>query len=368
MTSLADEELFVTGLIEVVKQNACLYDSQDKKYRSSEYKIQLWVRILEKMKSIDPTFDGDSRTLHSKWKQLRDKYGKERKKAKLRGVLPSWQYYKHLHFLNPFMTEREAVKPGSCQKHEVQQAADHDPMFYQKIIEEVKKHPCLYDSKNPAYRQSSQRMVVWANIISNLQFPGNVQDMYKQWKKIRDRFVREKRRRRMMSPNMRNGPVWPLYKYMTWMETYVEERQDQKLKKELDELEEMMDVQGEFLVDDYQSYSNEMQVNNDMIVVDPHEGEELMNGVHTNYFSPSISPNYQYEQHQNGNLQQNHINGHVDEVSEGIPNKVNVPKALMDGDISYAISVIMDLNSLNNEAKHYAKQKILEVFNDRYTT
>ncbi|EYC28598.1 hypothetical protein Aduo_005126 [Ancylostoma duodenale] len=62
------EPSFNMRLIEAVKHSRCLYDSTDRQYRSTEYKIKVWNRLVQVL-----GFDGDSRTLYARWKQLRDK-------------------------------------------------------------------------------------------------------------------------------------------------------------------------------------------------------------------------------------------------------------------------------------------------------
>lgn len=52
-------------------------------------------------------FSGDARTLYNRWKQLRDKYGKEKKKLKYGAEHTGWQYFKHLTFLDPHMIDRQ---------------------------------------------------------------------------------------------------------------------------------------------------------------------------------------------------------------------------------------------------------------------
>lgn len=50
--------------------------------------------------------------LSARWKQLRDKYGKEKRKQKYGNEKSSWQYFKHLHFLDPHMIDRADVSPS----------------------------------------------------------------------------------------------------------------------------------------------------------------------------------------------------------------------------------------------------------------
>ncbi|KAJ1359652.1 hypothetical protein KIN20_018427 [Parelaphostrongylus tenuis] len=99
------EPSFNMRLIEAVKHSRCLYDSTDRQYRSTEYKIKVWNRLVQVLQ-----FEGDARTLYARWKQLRDKYGKEKRKVKYQGDQSTWQYFKHLAFLDPHMIDRTASR------------------------------------------------------------------------------------------------------------------------------------------------------------------------------------------------------------------------------------------------------------------
>lgn len=48
--------------------------------------------------------------MYNRWKQLRDKYGKEKKKMKYNGDVSQWQFFKHLEFLDPHMVDRTQQK------------------------------------------------------------------------------------------------------------------------------------------------------------------------------------------------------------------------------------------------------------------
>lgn len=55
---------------------------------------------------------------------------------------------------------------------------------------------------------------------------GDVSAIYKQWKKLRDRYVREKRRMRLQQQSgaLPEESTWELFNHMVWMDTYLEER------------------------------------------------------------------------------------------------------------------------------------------------
>ncbi|KAM3719958.1 Transcription factor [Dirofilaria immitis] len=214
---------FNLRLIEAVRSSRCLYDAKDRLYRSADHKIKVWNRLVQILQ-----FDGDARTLYNRWKQLRDKYGKEKKKLKYGAEHTGWQYFKHLTFLDPHMIDRQQqqfarAKDGKGTPHQI---VINDPTFSLSLIQEVQQHPCLYDIRDPKYRHSECRNQAWAEIIKNLDFPGDINSIYKQWKKVRDRYVREKRKIRMSSAN--GGEVeesqWDLFPQMVWIDPFLDDR------------------------------------------------------------------------------------------------------------------------------------------------
>uniref|UniRef100_A0A914GWZ4 MADF domain-containing protein n=1 Tax=Globodera rostochiensis TaxID=31243 RepID=A0A914GWZ4_GLORO len=235
-----------------VKQSHCLYDASDRQYRSADYKIKVWNRLVHVL-----SFQGDARTLYNRWKQLRDKYGKEKKKLKYSGEQQSqWQYFKHLEFLDPHMVDRtqqrfERNKDG---KVEQRQIIITDPNFAAHLINEVRLQHCLYDIKDPKYRHTEYRNQAWAEIAKNLAFPGDVSALYKQWKKIRDRYVREKRKLRMTNGGEHEEPNWELYRELMWIDRYLDERAAQVKRKR--ESSELSGDEGLFTEDPYSSTLN----------------------------------------------------------------------------------------------------------------
>lgn len=53
---------------------------------------------------------------------------------------------------------------------------------------------------------------------------GDINAIYKQWKKIRDRYVREKRKMRMSANGESEEPTWDLFRELMWIDPYLEER------------------------------------------------------------------------------------------------------------------------------------------------
>ncbi|KAI1704565.1 alcohol dehydrogenase transcription factor myb/SANT-like domain-containing protein [Ditylenchus destructor] len=240
-----DEPSFNLKLIEAVRQSRCLYDSADRQYRSADHKIKVWNRLVQVL-----GFQGDARTLYNRWKQLRDKYGKEKKKMKYSGEVSQWQFFKHLEFLDPHMVDRtqqkyERAKDGKViYKDNQPPIVITDPNFALHLINEVRLQPCLFDIKDSKYRHTEFRNQAWNEIIKNLNFPGDINAIYKQWKKIRDRYVREKRKMRMTA-NGEEEPSWELYQELLWIDPFLEERAAQHQQQQVQQQYSMvMQQQG----------------------------------------------------------------------------------------------------------------------------
>ncbi|CAL2031178.1 unnamed protein product [Caenorhabditis brenneri] len=213
------EPTFNLRLIEAVRHSRCLYDSSDRQYRNTEYKNRVWTRLVQVL-----GFEGDPRMLGARWKQLRDKYGKEKRKQKYNNDKSSWQYFKHLHFLDPHMTDRAELSPSRKESMGVQEKVQ-EPNFAKRLIQEVRNHTCLYDVRDPKYRHSDCRNQAWSIIIDKLRFPGSVQSIYKQWKKHRDRYVREKRRLRTLTEGgLTDVSTWDMYDEMAWIDQHLDEQ------------------------------------------------------------------------------------------------------------------------------------------------
>ncbi|XP_049957236.1 transcription factor Adf-1 [Schistocerca serialis cubense] len=60
------------------------------------------------------------------------------------------------------------------------------------LCELVSQHPCLYDLKNPKYRDTMFRDRIWEEIGAQLKLAG--MQLQKKWRNIKDSYNREKRR------------------------------------------------------------------------------------------------------------------------------------------------------------------------------
>ncbi|KAF7639440.1 hypothetical protein Mgra_00001116 [Meloidogyne graminicola] len=271
----AEEPSFNLRLIEAVKQSRCLYDPSDRQYRSADYKIKVWNRLVQML-----GFQGDARTLYNRWKQLRDKYGKELHIFSLTFL------FKYFEFLDPHMVDRtqnrfDRNKEG---KNDQQQIVITDPNFTLHLIDEVRLQPCLYDIKDSKYRHSEYRNQAWAEIAKNLSFPGDVSSLYKQWKKVRDRYVREKRKLRMAGSTSNEVPNWELFRELMWIDPYLDERAAQvKRKRESSEASGGEDEQI-YLNDSFSSSTTAINCSNGISSLQ-HNGNDMgssqMSSIHS---------------------------------------------------------------------------------------
>ncbi|KAI1731759.1 alcohol dehydrogenase transcription factor myb/SANT-like domain-containing protein [Ditylenchus destructor] len=83
-----------------------------------------------------------------------------------------------------------------------------------RLIEAVKKQPCLYNPNHEHYgnkhASAQYRAVIWQQLCHELDYPDEPQSLQTQWKRVRDRYVRERRKRRnagqdLSAPKTQNG-------------------------------------------------------------------------------------------------------------------------------------------------------------------
>ncbi|MCP9262329.1 Oligoribonuclease, mitochondrial [Dirofilaria immitis] len=222
---------FNLRLIEAVRSSRCLYDAKDRLYRSADHKIKVWNRLVQILQ-----FDGIVMRVPYiiVGNSCVTSMGRKRKIEIWCGTY--WMaIFQTFDLLDPHMIDRQQqqfarakdgkgvmLSPGGT-PHQI---VINDPTFSLSLIQEVQQHPCLYDIRDPKYRHSECRNQAWAEIIKNLDFPGDINSIYKQWKKVRDRYVREKRKIRMSSAN--GGEVeesqWDLFPQMVWIDPFLDDR------------------------------------------------------------------------------------------------------------------------------------------------
>nr|XP_034837124.1 uncharacterized protein LOC117993435 [Maniola hyperantus] len=98
------DELF----IESVKQHPCLWDTKLPNYKNLEVKDAAWKNVVTETNIENTT------AAKAKWKNLRDTHREALKKInkhkseRSRKKIKSWKYLRHMEFLVPHMSQRDA--------------------------------------------------------------------------------------------------------------------------------------------------------------------------------------------------------------------------------------------------------------------
>ncbi|KAE9550280.1 hypothetical protein FO519_006518 [Halicephalobus sp. NKZ332] len=203
-----------------VEENPILYDHNHSHYRNPEKKIETWSMLKDLLNYV-----GDTQELADYWKIVRDRYTKARRKAMMKKPT-KFKFLNECSFLNPHITERSSwyEKPIDCtDSQKSTKPSVTDSNFYSQLIRKVKDNPCFYDSNDYYYRRFQYKVGLWETIAKELKFDGTHQDMYKQWKKLRDRYVREIRKLKVSGKSKENCK-WEFFQAMDWMELYIEEQ------------------------------------------------------------------------------------------------------------------------------------------------
>uniref|UniRef100_A0A1I7TYZ0 MADF domain-containing protein n=1 Tax=Caenorhabditis tropicalis TaxID=1561998 RepID=A0A1I7TYZ0_9PELO len=230
------------------------------------------------------------------------------------------------------MTDRAEVSPSRKEPMGVQEKVS-EPNFAKRLIQEVRNHTCLYDVRDPKYRHGDCRNQAWSIIIDKLRFPGSVPSIYKQWKKHRDRYVREKRRLR----NLGDGGVtdistWDMYDDMAWI--------DQHLDEQFRDVGVIGSLGSDLKTpkNSHETYYQE-QISRC--------ARSIKRGPNDSTDPDQLSDYGEYDEDLN----------YVNYVPEKRPNN----DVLLDGDSAFSASIVSDLRTLNEHTRSIAKQQILEL-------
>ncbi|XP_068233048.1 uncharacterized protein [Palaemon carinicauda] len=92
----------------------------------------------------------------------------------------------------------------------------------EKLIEEIQKHPCLYDSRLDEYRDQQIKDYAWEEIAMKLN--GNGRVMRQQWKKLRDCYRQATTRRKTNAVSQKLWKPWRYEKQMEFLAPYMSSR------------------------------------------------------------------------------------------------------------------------------------------------
>ncbi|XP_029913187.1 transcription factor Adf-1-like [Myripristis murdjan] len=108
--------------------------------------------------------------------------------------------------------------------------------FDDRLAEEVRKHPALYDSSSKGYKDTSSSVASWREIAQTLQIDENV--CRQKWKNLRDKFVRAKRKVETRSGDGRKARVPCIVTQLHWLSTFVRHRETESHLPHSEETEE----------------------------------------------------------------------------------------------------------------------------------
>ncbi|GMT14290.1 hypothetical protein PFISCL1PPCAC_5587, partial [Pristionchus fissidentatus] len=244
---------FNLRLIELVKHRRCLYDGATPGGRSSTYRMQIWEGL-----ALMLDYDRGGVELQKRWKQIRDKYVKERRLVMERerkglkeafGNNCSWPLYNKMTFIDPFVGERDPKRSVSpivtlAQTPENRQRSIISPKdvaaFNRRLISAVRSQPVLYSASDTNYRVGQRRAEAWHAVLTELEFPCDLPEIQRYWKSIRDRYIRT--RRMTSDPSGLNSPPakkvkeekpWIHYSDLQWIDPFLDYRQRLREKSAL---------------------------------------------------------------------------------------------------------------------------------------
>lgn len=116
----------------------------------------------------------------------------------------------------------------------------------ERLISEVRDHPCLYNTKSPDYKVLLRKENAWKSIAAalGLEISGNnvaqrvyhnncllhyyllvVDDCMKRWKVLRERFAREAKKKKKKSGDAADTtPPWPYYDQLLFLKEFIKHR------------------------------------------------------------------------------------------------------------------------------------------------
>ncbi|XP_066988678.1 uncharacterized protein [Macrobrachium rosenbergii] len=92
----------------------------------------------------------------------------------------------------------------------------------EKLIEEVKKHPCLYDLRLEEYRDQQIKDIAWEEIARKLN--RDCKTIRQEWKKLRDCFRQATTRRKSSALSLKLWKPWRYEKQMEFVAPYMSSR------------------------------------------------------------------------------------------------------------------------------------------------
>ncbi|SPP81805.1 uncharacterized protein LOC117584081 [Drosophila guanche] len=199
-------------LIKLIKSCPILYDKDSaRSVKNAALKDAAW-------KSISQKIGASERACITRWKSIRDRFGKEFRRFQENPDVPTyWDMFPHLLFLKdhykhgqvrhdslegikfePKVRRRRNRLYAEHEKNPNDEEDDCKGDMLNELIELVKMHPVLYDKDQIRISKNlSAKNEAWREISESL----NVSEVlcFNRWKKLRERFAREYRNQQINS-------------------------------------------------------------------------------------------------------------------------------------------------------------------------
>uniref|UniRef100_A0A914VV50 MADF domain-containing protein n=1 Tax=Plectus sambesii TaxID=2011161 RepID=A0A914VV50_9BILA len=102
--------------------------------------------------------------------------------------------------------------------------------FTERLIEEVKIRPWLYNARNKKSKDWNYRLQSWTDVAKLLNFDGDATALSKRWKNLRDSYSAAKKRL-MQDGGKMDEPTWTYFDAMTWLDPFLQERKGKRLSR-----------------------------------------------------------------------------------------------------------------------------------------
>ncbi|XP_055383209.1 uncharacterized protein LOC129613249 isoform X2 [Condylostylus longicornis] len=186
-------------LIEVMRDLPCLWDKSDLKYKDKKFKEEKWEEIADH-------FNTTVKICKLKWRNLRDRYLKEKRKSNTSSgnkfqSNSFWKYSDTLSFLDesilPTITINYVEMPEDASQYsfecENKIKGNMSGVFdNEKLIEIMRELPCLWDKTDAKYKNKKLKEEKWEEIAEHLNTTIKICKL--KWRNLRDRYLKERRK------------------------------------------------------------------------------------------------------------------------------------------------------------------------------
>ncbi|CAJ0955912.1 unnamed protein product, partial [Mesorhabditis belari] len=97
----------------------------------------------------------------------------------------------------------------------------HQPAFNERLIEEVKKHPSLYNQTKRSFTDTMERMKMWELIAQEIDPKVSGEFAKKRWLQLRDRYRKELKV--AIRQNFSVPQRWCYFSHLSWLDPYLKD-------------------------------------------------------------------------------------------------------------------------------------------------